>query len=480
MIPGVQCFLYPEELAVRLAGGPGGAGVRARLRRCQRGARLSPRAPRVPAACPGQQPRDREHRVLRARPCRYGELAPSAVADPALQDAVLRFRDACGRAGIGFSAWLVGLHHEGLAARHPRGGGARARREPARARPLPLCSRGGGDTSPRSRPTSAARFEPEAIDLEAWLYPAWEPSYTLTLALEPLHWRAAAPRHAVLLRALPPACSGRGPTSSSAAPGEPPGRRSRGRATRWTADGCSRSSRARERWAQPVSSPRWLPAVHREGVELADLRLRGPRAGRAPGPSRRRRRGGRQRSRSAARALSGAELSSGSRVSASSSAGGTRRSRPTGRPSGRLRAMADDVTRLVAAGAGGLALYNLSLVPEAGLDAFRAAAARLSTAAVAADDGRRRARHDRRQQGCVALAVDDAPRAMERLGIDTRLSRRRRESCPSATARATSSSPRPRRRSDRRLLAVRRRDAVARRARRSTSSSAPARQARAR
>jgi hypothetical protein len=37
-------------------------------------------------------------------------------------------------------------------------------------------------------------------------------------------------------------------------------------------------------------------------------------------------------------------------------------------------AMADDVTRLVAAGAGGLALYNLSLVPEAGLDAFRAAA----------------------------------------------------------------------------------------------------------
>jgi hypothetical protein len=36
--------------------------------------------------------------------------------------------------------------------------------------------------------------------------------------------------------------------------------------------------------------------------------------------------------------------------------------------------MAADVTRLAAAGAEGLALYNLSLVPEAGLDAFRAAA----------------------------------------------------------------------------------------------------------
>jgi hypothetical protein len=36
--------------------------------------------------------------------------------------------------------------------------------------------------------------------------------------------------------------------------------------------------------------------------------------------------------------------------------------------------MAADVTRLAAAGADGLALYNLSLVPDEGLTAFRAAA----------------------------------------------------------------------------------------------------------
>ena len=36
--------------------------------------------------------------------------------------------------------------------------------------------------------------------------------------------------------------------------------------------------------------------------------------------------------------------------------------------------MADDARRLVEAGACGLALYNLSLVPDAGLDAFREAA----------------------------------------------------------------------------------------------------------
>ena len=48
------------------------------------------------------------------------------------------------------------------------------------------------------------------------------------------------------------------------------------------------------------------------------------------------------------------------------------RSRRTGRPSADLAA---DVERLAAAGAEGLALYNLSLVPEAGFDAFRAARA---------------------------------------------------------------------------------------------------------
>jgi hypothetical protein len=42
-------------------------------------------------------------------------------------------------------------------------------------------------------------------------------------------------------------------------------------------------------------------------------------------------------------------------------------------PSRPPAALAGDVRGVVAAGAEGLALYNLSLVPEAGLDAFRAA-----------------------------------------------------------------------------------------------------------
>ena len=46
--------------------------------------------------------------------------------------------------------------------------------------------------------------------------------------------------------------------------------------------------------------------------------------------------------------------------------------------------MAVDAERLTAAGADGLALYNLSLVPEAGLEAFRAAAAAFRSATVGA------------------------------------------------------------------------------------------------
>jgi coproporphyrinogen III oxidase-like Fe-S oxidoreductase len=42
-------------------------------------------------------------------------------------------------------------------------------------------------------------------------------------------------------------------------------------------------------------------------------------------------------------------------------------------PSRSPAALAEDVQRVAAAGAEGLALYNLSLVPEVGLEAIRAA-----------------------------------------------------------------------------------------------------------
>ena len=79
--------------------------------------------------------------------------------------------------------------------------------------------------------------------------------------------------------------------------------------------------------------------------------------------------------------LSGAELSD--RFTGLSVVGPRRSNGSTNWTPGRTPAgMADDVTRLVAAGALGLALYNLSLVPEAGLDAFRAAAGAFHAAVV--------------------------------------------------------------------------------------------------
>ena len=66
-------------------------------------------------------------------------------------------------------------------------------------------------------------------------------------------------------------------------------------------------------------------------------------------------------------------------------AGGTRRDRVDELVARAAAAsMAADAERLAAAGADGLALYNLSLVPDEGLGAFRAAAAAFRSAAVAA------------------------------------------------------------------------------------------------
>ena len=120
---------------------------------------------------------------------RYGALMPDTVADPALQDAVLRFREACATAGIGFRAWLVGLHHEGLAAQNPEAAAHGLDGSPLGHSLCPVGSRAIEYVAALAADV-AARFAPETIDLEAWLYPAWEPSYTLTLALEPLDWRA--------------------------------------------------------------------------------------------------------------------------------------------------------------------------------------------------------------------------------------------------------------------------------------------------
>ena len=116
---------------------------------------------------------------------RYGSIVPAGTATPAL----LRFREACDRAGLRFRAWVVALHDERLALAHPEAAAQLVDGSPAGHGLCPSAPAAveyvaalAGDV--------AAQLGPEAIDLEAAFYPAWEPSYSLTLALEPLSERA--------------------------------------------------------------------------------------------------------------------------------------------------------------------------------------------------------------------------------------------------------------------------------------------------
>ena len=188
MIPGVQVFLYPEELrfvspealAAQVADlGCDAVSVALSYHRARR---VFPRHHHVSNLAVSTAYFAPDTR-------RYGKLMPNAIAEPALQDAVLRFRDACGAAGIGFRAWLVGLHHEGLAAQNPEAAAQGLDGSPLGHSLCPSAPEGIEYVAALAADV-AARFGPETIDLEAWLYPAWEPSYTLTLALEPLNWRA--------------------------------------------------------------------------------------------------------------------------------------------------------------------------------------------------------------------------------------------------------------------------------------------------
>ena len=184
MRPGIQVFLYPEELehvdAAALAAqvrelGCDAVSVAVAYHPARR---VFPRHRRV-SVLPGSS------LYITPRRDRYGELVPAATATPALQHALLRFREACAQEGVRFRAWIVGLHHDGLAAAHP---GAAARLLDGSPAGHSLCP-----SSPEAveyvaalAADVAAQLEPEAIDLEAGLYPAWEPAYTLTLSLAPL------------------------------------------------------------------------------------------------------------------------------------------------------------------------------------------------------------------------------------------------------------------------------------------------------
>jgi hypothetical protein len=116
---------------------------------------------------------------------RYDGLVPTCTRDERLREALVRFRHACAREGIGFRAWIVALHDEELAAAFPDSASRLLDGSPSVHGLCPSSSAARTYAAALIEDV-AAQLQPDAIDLEAALYPAWEPSYTLTLSLEPL------------------------------------------------------------------------------------------------------------------------------------------------------------------------------------------------------------------------------------------------------------------------------------------------------
>ena len=239
MNPGVQVFLYPEELehvepdalAEQVLGlGCDAVSVAVAY---HRGRRVFPRHRRVSVLT-------RTTVYIEPDPARYGALRPEGTATPALH----RFREACDRAGLRFRAWVVGLHNDSLAEAHPEAAARLLDGSPAGHSLCPSTPEAVEYVAALAADV-AAQLGPEAVDLEAAFYPAWEPSYTLTLALEPLtdeeklHWAQCSC----------PACL--------AMPDRAEGAR---------------------RLIEAVAA-----AVHAEGSLLRRLRVRAARAGGAPG-----------------------------------------------------------------------------------------------------------------------------------------------------------------------------------------------------
>lgn len=359
----VQVFMYPEELehvdpdalAEQVLGlGCDAVSVAVSY---HRGRRVFPRHRRVSVLSGTRL-------YVEPERSRYGALVPAGQATPALH----RFREACDRGGLRFRAWIVGLHHGELAAAHPEaaallldGSPAGHSLCPSSAATVEYLAALAGDV--------AAQLGPEAVDLEAAFYPAWEPSYTLTLALEPLSERArllgtqcfcascrellgpGAGELAERVRAVagPPFASDLAQVRDDEVVAELQQARTRGAAGLVEAVAAS---------------------VHREGSLLCVFASGSPEQAALQGVS--------PASVASADALlfgcgplRGDELQArfdGLRELAGRSGSVSTNWTPEG------PGLAAGVERLAASGAEGLALYNLSLVPDAGLDAFRAAA----------------------------------------------------------------------------------------------------------
>jgi hypothetical protein len=344
---GVQVFLYPEELehvepaalaAQVLELGCDAVSVAVAY---HRGRRVFPRHRRVSVLT-------RSTLYVEPERNRYGSLVPEGTRTEPL----LRFREACERAGVRFRAWVVALHNDGLAAAHPDAAARLLDGSPAGHSLCPSAPEVVEYVSGLAADV-AAQLGPEYVDLEAAFYPAWEPSYTLTLALEPLSEEARL----LLPQCFCPSCRvlfGADTESRTHAA-------ERGVVAELAAGRAAGARRLVEAAAA---------AVHEQGSLLRVFASGPPEQAAVQGVS--------SESVAAADAvLYGCGPLRGDELISRFDELRTLTGRPGAVSTNWTPERADlaaDVERLAAAGAEGLALYNLSLVPETGIDAFRAAA----------------------------------------------------------------------------------------------------------
>lgn len=365
--PGIQVFVYPEELdavepdalADQILGlGCDSVSIALAYHRARR---VLPRQGRV-SVSPGGAISFTPDRA------RYAGLVPEPTAPAELRRSVSAFRESCGRAGLRFRAWLVGLHNEPLALAYPD---CAARTLDGSSTAFSLCPSNDeavayvaaliGDV--------CAQLAPEAVDLEAALYPAWEPSYTLTLALEPLSERAV--RYAG--QCFCAACRQLlGPAADTL--------EARTRRTAGPPFGVSvvEDSTLDEELARVrAAGVRRLLEAAAEAAHLERTSLCVTASG--PAASARLRGLAPESAAAADRVLLGHGTLAGAALEQRllelrPLAGGRQVTVSLNWTPGRTPDAFAAAAELVAAGgATGLALYNLSLVPEAGLDAFRAA-----------------------------------------------------------------------------------------------------------
>jgi hypothetical protein len=359
---GVQVFLYPEELehvepdalaAQILELGCDAVSIAVVY---HRGRRVFPRHRRVSVLA-------RTTVYLEPDRGRYGVLVPQGSPNHALR----RFRDACDRQGVRFRAWVVGLHNDQLATAHPT---AAAQLLDGSATGHSLCPSAPDAVEYVAALASdvAEQLSPEYVDLEAAFYPAWEPIYTLTLALAPLSERARLLGAQCFCRSCRQLLGTALQARVRAAAGPP-----------FAAAAEQDEGEYRDLLAELASGRAAGVSVLVEAtaasVHAAGARLRVFASG---APVQAAIQGVAARSVAAADAvlfgcgpLGGDELQE--RFVGLRSLTGRSGTVSTNWTPART-ALAADAGRLAAAGADGLALYNLSLVPAAALDGFRAAA----------------------------------------------------------------------------------------------------------